>query len=52
MSRFLRIKCDCGNEMTVFGNASTEVHCQMCKKIIAEPRGARALVHGKIISVL
>ena len=52
MSRFLRVKCECGNEQNLFGNASSEVKCSVCEKVLAEPRGARALVHGKILSVL
>jgi len=52
MSRFLRVKCECGNEQNIFGNASTEIKCLMCKKVLAEPRGSRAVVYGKILSVL
>ena len=52
MSRFLRVKCECGNEQNVFGNATTKVHCLVCKKLLAEPGGSRAVVHGKILKVL
>ena len=52
MSRFLRVKCECGNEQNVFGNASSIVKCQMCKKVLAEPHGSRAVVYGKILGVL
>jgi small subunit ribosomal protein S27e len=52
MSRFLRVKCECSNEQNIFGNATTKVKCSVCGKLLAEPRGARALVHGKILSVL
>lgn len=52
MSRFLRVKCECGNEQNLFGNASTEVKCSVCKKVLAEPMGSRAVVHGKILGVL
>ena len=52
MSRFLRVKCECGNEQNIFGNASSVVKCSMCEKVLAEPKGSRAVVHGKILSVL
>lgn len=52
MSRFLRLKCECGNEQNVFGNATSPVKCAMCSKVIAEPTGSRAKVNAKIIKVL
>ncbi len=52
MSRFLKVRCDCGNEQNIFGNSSTEVHCLVCNKILAEPKGSRAVVKGKILGVL
>lgn len=52
MSRFLKVKCECGTEQNIFGNASKEVKCLSCGKVIAKPTGSRAVVYGKIISVL
>jgi len=53
MSKFLRIKCECGNEQNVFGSASTEVKCISCSSVLARPTGSRAeIVHGKIVKVL
>ncbi|MCX6778056.1 MAG: 30S ribosomal protein S27e [Candidatus Micrarchaeota archaeon] len=52
MGRFLRIKCECGNEQNIFGNAASEVKCLACGKVVAKPKGSRAVVYGKIISVL
>jgi len=54
MSKFLRIKCKCGNEQNVFGNASSEVKCLVCTETIAKPSGSRVVVSDgcKIIKVL
>ena len=52
MGRFLRVKCDCGNEQNIFGNSSTVVKCMVCNRMLAEPTGSRAKVHGKIVKVL
>ena len=41
MSKFLRIKCKCGNEQNVFGNASHNVSCLVCSEPIARPSGSR-----------
>jgi small subunit ribosomal protein S27e len=52
MSKFLRVKCECGNEQNIFGNSSTAVRCLVCNRVLAEPMGSRAKVHGKIVRVL
>jgi len=52
MSRFLRVKCECGNEQNVFGNATIKVTCQQCKKTLAIPTGGRARITGKVLKVL
>lgn len=42
-SRFLKVKClDCENEQIIFGNATTEVKCLKCDKILAKPSGGKA----------
>ncbi len=41
MSKFLKIKCPCGNEQTIFGSAATPILCLVCKTEIARPTGAR-----------
>ncbi|MEM3399572.1 MAG: 30S ribosomal protein S27e [Candidatus Micrarchaeia archaeon] len=52
MSRFLRVRCSCGNEQNIFGNASIVVKCIVCSKVLAEPQGGRAKVLEKITRVL
>jgi len=52
-SPFYRIKCkDCNNEQIVFSRASTQVRCQICGSILAEPTGGRARIRGEIIEEL
>ncbi len=52
-SRFLKVKClDCGNEQIIFGCASTIVKCEVCGRILAEPRGGKANIKTKILQVL
>ncbi|HDH40808.1 MAG TPA: 30S ribosomal protein S27e [Candidatus Altiarchaeales archaeon] len=52
-SRFLRVKCDdCGNEQVIFDRAATQVRCLVCERILAEPRGGKALIKAKILDVL
>ena len=42
-SRFLKVKClDCENEQIIFGNATTEVKCLKCDKLLAKPSGGKA----------
>jgi len=54
MSKFLRVKCKCGNEQNVFGNASSKVACLVCSEVIAMPSGSRIEVAEgcKVIKVL
>ncbi|MBM3228879.1 30S ribosomal protein S27e [Candidatus Parvarchaeota archaeon] len=53
MSKFLRVKCECGNEQNIFGNATSEVNCLVCGSLIAKPTGARVrIVGGKIVKVM
>jgi len=54
MSKFLRVKCKCGNEQNIFGNASSKVACLVCSEVIARPSGSRVEVAEgcKIIKVL
>jgi len=51
-SKYLRVKCECGDEQNIFGNAASVVKCRMCDKVLAEPTGGRAIVYGKILKIL
>jgi len=54
MSKFLRLKCACGNEQNVFGHASKKVSCLVCGATLATPTGSRVKVTGgtKVLKVL
>ena len=53
MSRYLRVKCECGNEQNIFGNATKVVHCLVCKAKLTKSTGSRAeIIGGKVIKVL
>ncbi|MEM2109892.1 MAG: 30S ribosomal protein S27e [Candidatus Odinarchaeota archaeon] len=52
-SKFLKVKClDCGSEQIVFGCAATEVKCETCGRVIAEPTGGKTRFKTKIVTVL
>ncbi len=51
-SKYLKVKCECGNEQKVFGNSADVVKCLMCDKVLAEPTGGRAKIYGKILKVI
>lgn len=53
-SKFLKVKCPkCNNEQDVFSGATTKVDCLVCnKQVLAEPKGGKAIIHGKIIEEL
>lgn len=52
MSRFLRVKCECGSEQNIFGNAAMAVSCMQCNKQLAVPTGGRVKILGKVVKVL
>lgn len=48
MSKFLRLKCECGNIQVTFGSASMKVKCQACDKVLIEPTGGFARINEKV----
>lgn len=51
-SKFIRVKCKCGNEQIVFGNASSVVKCLVCGTELGRPTGSRFELHCKAVQVL
>jgi len=52
-SKFLRVKCpSCGNEQAIFSHATSEVKCNICSTILAEPTGGKAAIKGEILTAL
>jgi ribosomal protein S27E len=54
MSKFLRVKCKCGNEQNIFAFAAQKVACLVCGEALAEPTGAKVrIIEGcKVLKVL
>jgi len=50
-SRFLLVKCECGNEQNVFSHVATPVDCEVCKKRLAEPRSGKTKINGQVLHV-
>lgn len=51
-SRFLLVACDeCNNKQIVFEHAKTLVRCRVCGSVLAEPRGGKAKILGKVLEV-
>lgn len=47
--KFLKVKCKCGNEQTVFSHVTSSINCGSCNTKLAEPSGGEAVIFGKII---
>lgn len=54
MSKFLRVKCKCGNEQNIFAYSASEVKCLVCSEVMALPGGSKVtVVEGcKVLKVL
>ncbi len=52
MGSFLNVKCDCGEESTVYGDSKSAVNCKKCGNVLAQTRGGRAKIHARILEVL
>lgn len=51
-SHFLLVACqECSNEQIIFDSAKTKVTCRICGATLAIPRGGKAKILGKVISV-
>ncbi len=44
--KFIRVKCECGNEQNIFSAASSQVNCKVCGKGLASPAGGKAIITG------
>jgi len=50
-SMFLLVKCpDCENEQVLFDSATIVVKCNMCDSVLAQPRGGKAKLLGKVVN--
>jgi len=51
-SKFLRVKCECGEEKVVFNKASRVIKCQKCEKTLVKPTGGKAIITSKVLETL
>jgi len=52
-SRFILVMCQhCGNKQIVYDHAKTYVKCSVCQETIAEPKGGRAKILGRVLEEL
>ena len=51
-TKFIEVECECGAKQKVFSNASTTVKCNACGNVLAEPKGGKAVIKGKIVKKL
>jgi small subunit ribosomal protein S27e len=51
-SKFLKVKCSCGNNQVVFGKASTKVKCLSCGKLLVKPSGGKSVVTAKVEEII
>ena len=48
-SKFLLVMCHhCGNKQVVFNHAKVVVKCSVCSEVIAQPKGGKAKILGRI----
>jgi len=48
-SKFLKISCkECGEIQVVYSHVASQVTCNACGNIIAEPTGAKAKIYGEV----
>lgn len=51
-SKFLRVKCDCGEERILFNKATRVIKCDKCEKVLLKPAGGKATITSKVIETL
>ena len=52
-SQFLLVACpECNHKQRVFDRTSTKVLCSKCNAVLAEPKGGKAEIKGKVSKVL
>ncbi|MFH1222370.1 MAG: 30S ribosomal protein S27e [Candidatus Micrarchaeota archaeon] len=51
-SKFIDVKCECGNVQRVFSHTSQEIKCAKCDALLAEHTGGKAVIHGQVVKEL
>lgn len=52
MSKFVKVKCKCGNIQIIFTHTTSKVLCSKCKETVAAPTGGKAAIIGTIVEEL
>ncbi|MFA4946810.1 MAG: 30S ribosomal protein S27e [Candidatus Micrarchaeia archaeon] len=52
MSKFMRVQCECGNDVILFGDSKSDVNCPKCGSPVAKSRGGHAKVLGRVLETL
>jgi ribosomal protein S27E len=47
MAKYLKVKCECGNEQIVYECTAKTIKCRVCGKDIAAPKGGKAVIVGE-----
>ncbi len=47
--KFLKVKCKCGTETSIYSTITTAVNCGSCKEKLAVPTGGKAVILGTIV---
>ncbi|MBI5227419.1 30S ribosomal protein S27e [Candidatus Micrarchaeota archaeon] len=50
--KFLKVKCKCGSEQTMFSHATSLVNCNGCKAPLSHATGATAAIVGEVVEEL
>ena len=52
-SNFLSVQClKCGENTVIFTYTTMDINCKACGEMVAKKTGGKAIVMGKILSVL
>ena len=51
-THFLKVKCGCGNEQTIFNAATTKVKCLACGTPLAQTTSSRIKLKAKVLKEL
>lgn len=50
--KFVKVRCECKNEQTIFDRAATKVDCLVCQKPLAVPTGGKADIKARVLEEL
>ncbi len=51
-SKFLKVKCECGEERVVFNKSAHKIICKKCEKTLLKPTGGKSIVTSKVLETM